>query len=178
MARPVTFGFSKLFSLVFAPERRPQAARQNCCRQNIFGPVAQLDVPECLGPGQESHHFLDCYALTRYKSIERAVDEILQDKGSLLSKDGQAKVQFWFTDVLRLAHVNLCICQFCAAQHGASQEAARTQPNVYEFILAPSIQTVPAKRKDIVENAVAEPVAHTPAGANLVSLIKLNSDAS
>lgn len=40
---------------------------------------------------------------------------------------------------------------------------------------------VPAKRKDIVdlvENAVAELVAHTPAGANLVFLIKLNSGAS
>lgn len=57
----------------------------------------------------EGHHFLDSYALTCYKSIERAVDEILQDKGSLLSKDGQAKVQFWSTDVLRLAHVNMRI---------------------------------------------------------------------
>ena len=64
----------------------------------------------------------------------------MQEKGIFLTKDAQRKVRFWSTDVLRLAHANMRICQFSVAQFGSSDmaaaEAVRTQPNVYEFILA------------------------------------------
>lgn len=139
IAQPVTHGFNKRFNLVFAPEHAPESSEVHTGTAKSF--FAQLHAWMYKNAWtKEGHHYLDGYALTCYRSIKKAVEEFVQEKGIFLTKDAQRKVRFWSTDVLRLAHANMRICQFSVAQFGSSDmaaaEAVRTQPNVYEFILA------------------------------------------
>ena len=139
IAQPVTHGFNKRFNLVFAPDHSPESAQVHTASAKDF--LCKLHSWLYKNAwNKEGHHFLDGYALTCYQSVKKAVEEFVQEQGSLLGKDSCRKVRFWSTDVLRLAHANMRLCQFSVVQYGskdmAEAEASRTQPNVYECILA------------------------------------------
>ena len=139
IAQPVAHGFNKRFNLVFAPERSPESAEVHTASAKAF--FTQLHTWLCKTAwGTEGNHYLDGYALTCYQSVKQAAEDFMEERGGQLTKDACRKVRFWSTDVLRLAHANMRICQFSVVEYGgkdvARTEAARTQPNVYEFTLA------------------------------------------
>ncbi|CAJ1393084.1 unnamed protein product [Effrenium voratum] len=126
IAQPVAHGFNKRFNLVFAPERSPESAEVHTASAKAF--FTQLHTWLCKNAwGTEGNHYLDGYALTCYQSVKQAAEDFMEERGGQLTKDACRKVRFWSTD-------------FSVVEYGgkdvARTEAARTQPNVYEFILA------------------------------------------
>ncbi len=137
IAQPVTNGFHKRFNLVFqiAPAiDRPQT--HTASAKEFFSKMHGWLYKNAWE--KEGKHFLDGFALNGYLSVKQAVEEFCAETN--LDKDAIPKVRFWASDVLRLAHANMRICQICVALYGSDQlaaaEASRCQPNVYEFILA------------------------------------------
>ena len=137
IVQPVTHGFHKRFNLVFQMEPATERPKTHTASAKDFFSKMHgwlyKNAWEKLG-----EHFLDGYALNCYLSVKEAVDEFCAEYS--LEKDAIPKVKFWTTDVLRLAHANMRLCQITVALYSsgdfATAEASRCQPNVYEFILA------------------------------------------
>jgi len=139
VAQPVAHGFNKRFSLVFAPDYAPESAEVHTQTAKEF--FEKLHAWMYQTPWREpGSHYLDGFALSCYAGVKKAVEETLAEYD--LDKDSCRKIRFWATDVLRLAHANMRICQFAMGVYGRFDsgmkqvEARRTQPNVYEFLLA------------------------------------------
>ena len=139
VAQPVAHGFNKRFSLVFAPDHAAESEQVHSQTAKEF--LAKLH--EWLYQKawrEEGSHYLDGFALSCYAGVKKAVEETLAEYD--LDKDSCRKLRFWASDVLRIAHDNMRICQFAMGVYGRLDpgikqvEARRTQPNVYEFLLA------------------------------------------
>ncbi|CAJ1444209.1 unnamed protein product [Effrenium voratum] len=111
---------SNVYETPWSEKGSPESAEVHTASAKAF--FTQLHTWLCKNAwGTEGNHYLDGYALTCYQRCVSQSPVLVHRRA-------------------RLAHANMRICQFSVVEHGgkdvARTEAARTQPNVYEFILA------------------------------------------
>ena len=140
IAMPSTHGFHKRFNLAFMPEKSllvdvPLVETS----KNLLSGAHSWMFHHCME--ETGCHFLDGYALTIYNDVKTAVEDWHTSEEGANAMHNQnfscEKLLCWSTDILRLAHANMRICQFLAATWSRStQHAKRTEPNATEFLLA------------------------------------------
>jgi hypothetical protein len=138
IVQPVTNGFQKRFSVAFMPE--PSSHQDHDFAEEASKYVESMHSwmfrYAIDAPGE---HFLDGYAQSAYRAVLMGVNDWLQStEGRRMEEYAKAKLRFWSTDVLRLAHANMRVCQCALSEYTnvCEEEVSRTAPNAYEFLMA------------------------------------------
>lgn len=136
---PMAHAFQKRCSMAWPPENTAKDETITIdAADDLVTAMHQYMFTVMMDDAQPQRPHLDGYSLDLYQAVAEAVDQWVEasPKHEHFTKFHRQKVEFFHTDTLRGAWLNMRKCQFLSAEGPCPEETRRQSPNLHEYLMA------------------------------------------